>query len=98
VVGLEEVDKPEPLRARGGVWFRCGAQGLHVGAEPDFTPASRAHPAIRLASVEAFEQLATQLHAAGSPVEHAAVPIAERRLKTSDPFGNLIEFVVGSTG
>jgi catechol 2,3-dioxygenase-like lactoylglutathione lyase family enzyme len=26
LLGLEEVEKPAPLQARGGAWFRCGAQ------------------------------------------------------------------------
>jgi catechol 2,3-dioxygenase-like lactoylglutathione lyase family enzyme len=98
VVGLEEVEKPEPLRARGGVWFRCGAHGLHIGAEADFTPAPRAHVAVQLRDVAAFTALADRLEAAGYPVNHAAEPIAERRMKTLDPFGNLVEFVVGTTG
>ena len=25
VLGLEEIEKPENLRLRGGVWFACGA-------------------------------------------------------------------------
>jgi len=29
LLGLEEIDKPDELRARGGVWFRCGEQQLH---------------------------------------------------------------------
>lgn len=98
VIGLPEVEKPEPLRARGGVWFRCGAQGLHVGAEPGFEPARRAHPAIRLRDEAAYEQLVDRLTAAGHAVEEADVPIADRRMKTTDCFGNMLEFVVGTTG
>ena len=41
LLGLEEVDKPDPLRARGGVWFRVGTQQLHVGVVQAFTPARR---------------------------------------------------------
>ena len=33
LLGLDEIEKPEPLRPRGGVWFRCCAQELHVGIE-----------------------------------------------------------------
>ena len=98
VVGLDETPKPEPLRARGGVWFRCGEHGLHVGAEEGFAPAERAHPAIRVRDGAAFDALAERLRAAGYPAEDAEVPIAERRMKTRDPFGNMVEFVVGTTG
>lgn len=98
VVGLVEVEKPASLRARGGVWLRCGAQGLHVGAESCFVPADRAHPAIQLRDVAAYEALVARLTAADLPVEHAAEPIAERRMKSRDPFGNRLEFLVGTTG
>ena len=30
VLGLVEVPKPEPMRARGGMWFDCG---IHLGIE-----------------------------------------------------------------
>lgn len=46
LLGLEEIDKPEELRARGGVWFRCGEQQLHIGVEDGFAPAKKAHPAL----------------------------------------------------
>lgn len=98
LVGLPEVPKPDVLRDRGGVWFRVGEQGLHIGAEASFRPARRAHPAIRLRDEAAYEEMARRLHAAGLPVDEAAEPIAERRMKTTDPFGNLVEFVLGSTG
>jgi catechol 2,3-dioxygenase-like lactoylglutathione lyase family enzyme len=45
VLGLPEIAKPESLAARGGVWFQCGHQQLHLGVEEDFRPAKKAHPA-----------------------------------------------------
>ncbi len=45
LLGLDEIEKPEALRARGGAWFQVGAQQLHVGVEPGFAPARKAHPA-----------------------------------------------------
>ena len=41
LIGLPEVEKPEPLRQRGGVWFAVGSHQLHVGAEPEFAPARK---------------------------------------------------------
>lgn len=38
LLGMAEVEKPETLRGRGGVWFRAGDQQLHVGVEEPFTP------------------------------------------------------------
>jgi hypothetical protein len=43
LLGLVEVEKPDSLRGRGGVWF----QQLHVGVEEEFRPARKAHPALR---------------------------------------------------
>ena len=62
LLGLEEVEKPEPLRARGGVWFRVGAQQLHVGVEQEFAPARKAHPAF---AVSGYDELVVRLRAAG---------------------------------
>ena len=30
LLGMTEIAKPEDLRKRGGVWFQCGRQQLHV--------------------------------------------------------------------
>ena len=62
LLGLEELEKPESLRSRGGVWFRVGAQQLHVGVEASFSPARKAHPAF---SVSGYDALRARLQAAG---------------------------------
>jgi catechol 2,3-dioxygenase-like lactoylglutathione lyase family enzyme len=89
VLGLEELEKPEPLRARGGVWFSAGAQQLHVGVDQDFAPAAKAHPAF---AVDDLDALAERLAAAGFRVEwdHA---LDARRFYTADPWGNRLELV-----
>ena len=58
LLGLEELEKPESLRARGGVWFRVGAQQLHIGVEPEFAPARKAHPAF---AVSRYDELLDRL-------------------------------------
>jgi catechol 2,3-dioxygenase-like lactoylglutathione lyase family enzyme len=102
LLGLEEVDKPDALRSRGGCWFRVGegarSIGLHVGVLDPFVPATKAHPALRVRSLEALAEFAGTLAEAGYPVEWAEEPIADARLKTRDPFGNLVELLVGTTG
>ena len=92
LLGLEEVEKPEALRARGGVWFRVGAQELHVGVEPEFAPALKAHPAF---VVSGYDELVHRLRAAGAPVtDDASIP-GVRRSYVQDPWGNRIELVAG---
>jgi len=86
LIGLEEIEKPESLRGRGGVWF---AQ-LHVGVEHDFTPARKAHPALR---VENLDELATRLSAAGNRVEWNEEIPGVRRFFTFDPWGNRVELL-----
>jgi catechol 2,3-dioxygenase-like lactoylglutathione lyase family enzyme len=89
-LGLEEVEKPEPLRPRGGVWFRCGTQQLHIGVEQEFAPARKAHPAFQVAD---YEALLERLRAAGiEATPDESVP-GLRRSFVSDPWGNRIELL-----
>ena len=90
LLGLEELEKPEPLRSRGGVWFQVGAQQLHVGVEADFVPARKAHPAF---SVSGYDELQNRLRVAGVIVtEDNSIP-GLRRCYVADPWGNRIELV-----
>jgi len=80
LLGLVEVQKPRPLRGRGGVWFAVGAQQLHVGVEAaGFAPARTAHPALRVQAARLGE-LAERLSAAGFPVEWDDALEGTRRL------------------
>ena len=92
LLGLREVDKPAPLRARGGVWFQVGDQQLHVGVEELFAPARKAHPALRVRP-DALEALAGRLEAAGAPVVWDDALDGARRFYSEDPWGNRIELL-----
>ena len=92
LLGLAEVAKPDAMRARGGVWFAVGAQQLHVGVTDAFTPALKAHPALRVAS-EALDGLASRLEAAGAVVDWDEALAGVRRFYTADPWGNRIEIL-----
>jgi len=95
LVGLPEVEKPEPLRARGGAWFALGDRQLHVGVEADFEPARKAHVGLRLAPAE-LDALAARLAAAGVPVTWDEALPGERRFYSADPWGNRIEFLAAT--
>jgi len=41
ILGLQEAEKPLALRARGGCWFQCDKQQVHIGVEPGFHPPRR---------------------------------------------------------
>ena len=90
ILGLLEIEKPAPLRARGGCWFACGAHQLHIGVERDFRPAKKAHPAFAIADLDALRQ---KLAAHAIPiVDDDAIP-GTRRFFAEDPWGNRLEFV-----
>ncbi len=88
LLGLEELEKPEALRVRGGCWFRAGAPELHVGVEEPFSPARKAHPGL---VVDDLAELVAELRAEGivaTPDE--TIPGVERAY-VADPFGNRLE-------
>src|SRR3954454_20914721 len=88
VLGLEQLVKPEPLRAAGGAWFRCGDQQLHVGVAEPFAPATKGHPALAVSAREALQELAGRLEAAGHPARWDDRLPGVARLYCDDPWGN----------
>ena len=93
LLGMQELDKPDTLRGRGGCWFAiaaAGAQQLHIGVEEDFRPARKAHPAFRIAR---FDELRQRLTDHGCPVIDDNEIAGVRRFFSYDPWGNRLEFV-----
>jgi catechol 2,3-dioxygenase-like lactoylglutathione lyase family enzyme len=95
LLGLEEIAKPPGLAARGGVWFRVGAQELHVGVAKRFAAATKAHPALRVSTSGELERLAACLVAGGFAVRWAdpAEISGTTRFFVDDPWGNRLELV-----
>jgi catechol 2,3-dioxygenase-like lactoylglutathione lyase family enzyme len=90
ILGLKELAKPPNLALRGGVWFELGTQQLHLGIEPDFHPARKAHPAFR---VRDLRKLRATLEKSGfKPYEDEPLP-GYARCYVADPFGNRLEFL-----
>jgi len=89
VLGLPEIEKPEPLRSRGGCWFRVGSRQLHIGVEEPFRPANKAHPAFATLDIDAaFARL--EQHGIRCEWDEAVAGI--RRFYARDPWGNRLEF------
>ena len=92
LLGLTEVPKPSELAKRGGCWFElpegtCGQ--LHLGVDPDFRPARKAHVAFLASDVaELAETAQSQGH---EVVKDTADGIEQVYLY--DPFGNRLEFM-----
>lgn len=92
LLGMAEVPKPDTLSPEG-CWFAAGAVRIHIGSDPDFRPAGRAHPAL---CVQALDDLGARLEIAGySPEWDDRLP-GVRRFFACDPFGNRIEFMESS--
>jgi hypothetical protein len=92
---LAEVDKPPALAARGGCWFRGGGLEIHLGVDPDFRPAGKAHPGIVVTNLSA---LAGRLQDAGVAVEWDDKFPGYDRFYCADAVGNRLEFLEPRTG
>ena len=81
--------KPPHLERRGGCWFENETVKVHLGVDPEFRSARKAHPAL---VVEGLGDLVERLQVAGMPVHHEPL---ERclRVYVEDPFGNRIELM-----
>jgi catechol 2,3-dioxygenase-like lactoylglutathione lyase family enzyme len=90
LLGMREIEKPAPLRVRGGCWFECGTQQLHIGVEVDFRAARKAHPAFVATDLD---ELREALRAFGVKiVDDTSIP-GTRRFFADDPWGNRLEFI-----
>jgi len=90
VLGMKEIEKPPVLRARGGCWFECGSQQLHIGVERSFQAAKKAHPAF---AVFDLDELRKTLMDRGVTVADDDNLPGARRFYAEDPRGNRLEFV-----
>ncbi len=89
LLGLKEVEKPEVLRASGGMWFEAADVQLHVGVEDAVAPSKR-HPAFEVEDVEGIRRY---LRESGVRTKDEPDIPGVRRFSFYDPFGNRIEFM-----
>lgn len=92
VLGMTEIPKPTELAKRGGCWFESGGVQIHLGVEPDFRPAKKAHPALRCAD---YEGVLARLRREGVAVDEPGDIPGARRCHFHDCFGNRIELIAG---
>jgi catechol 2,3-dioxygenase-like lactoylglutathione lyase family enzyme len=90
ILGMEEIEKPDELKKRGGVWFRCGAHQIHIGVDPHFSPAQKAHPAIHVHDLSALRARLAEYRV---PVKEDDLLPGADRFYVDDPFGNRLEFL-----
>jgi lactoylglutathione lyase len=87
---IPEVSKPPELAKRGGVWFENSRVKVHLGVDPDFRPARKAHPALLVQNLGA---LVRRLRDAGVDVMDAEPIPGYHHVYISDPFGNRLELM-----
>lgn len=90
LLGLTQLPKPTEMAGRGGAWFQAGPTQIHLGADPDFVPAKKAHPALVFTGIDS---LVKALQAAGHDVREGLTVDGVTQIFTDDPFGNRIELI-----
>ncbi len=90
ILGFSEVEKPDYMKARGGLWLKSGAVNLHMGVEADFRPAQKAHPALIVDDIAGYED---KLREAGHEIKPDRPVPGFIRFSSHDCFGNRLEFM-----
>ena len=90
VLGLPEQPKPPNLAKRGGCWFGTGAVRIHLGVDPHFHPATKAHPGLLVSDLESMLRTCRE-H--GVDIADAEPLAGFERAYVYDPFGNRLELM-----
>jgi catechol 2,3-dioxygenase-like lactoylglutathione lyase family enzyme len=90
LLGIPQVPKPEHLANRGGCWFESGSVKIHLGVDPDFRAARKAHPALL---VDGLDDLVARLRDSGVAVQPGEPLDGYEHVYVDDPFGNRMELM-----
>jgi catechol 2,3-dioxygenase-like lactoylglutathione lyase family enzyme len=90
ILGFTEIEKPASMTGRNSIWFAAGAVNLHLGIEPEFHPAKRAHPAFVVADLD---DILSACERAGLGTKPDTSFNGFRRVHVLDPFGNRLELM-----
>ena len=88
--GLEEIPKPQELRANGGAWYQLGSAQLHLSRDAAAdNHGSKRHVCFHVSNLD---QIREHLASAGVEIIPDDEPIpGSPRFYVRDPGGNLIE-------
>ncbi|MER2037914.1 MAG: VOC family protein [Solibacillus sp.] len=91
ILQLQEIEKPDSLKGRGGFWIQVGDREVHIGTEDGFDRTqTKAHIAYE---VEDLTYWKNRLVNEGIQLMDA-VPIPNfDRFEFRDPFGNRVEMI-----
>lgn len=90
LLGLEEIEKPEVLKANGGLWYAVADVQLHVGVEDVVAPSKR-HPAFEVDEAKQVRAYLEQHNVRTK--DEPDIPGVVHRFSLFDPFGNRIELL-----
>jgi catechol 2,3-dioxygenase-like lactoylglutathione lyase family enzyme len=90
VLGFVEIEKPDALKANGGLWYKVGDIELHIGVENREGYRSKSHPAFEVENVEAARRYLEEKGVA--TYDEKPIP-GVVRFSFRDPFHNRIEFL-----
>ncbi len=97
LLGLEEIEKPDSLKASGGVWFKISGAELHLGVEslslslPEGEGNySKRHPAFEIKNLDEVKKYLGENNV--KIKEEIPIP-GRKRFSFYDPFGNRIELL-----
>ncbi len=90
ILGFTEIEKPAAMAGRKSIWFIAGPVNLHLGIEPDFHPAKRAHPAF---VVDTLDEIVAACERNGFSTKPDTSFNGFSRVHVFDPFGNRLELM-----
>ncbi len=91
ILGLQEVEKPESLKGRGGFWLKVGDKDVHIGTEDDFDRLkTKAHIAYEVEDISYWKNRLTKENI--QILDGVPIPNFER-FEFRDPFGNRVEMI-----
>lgn len=94
MLGMNEIEKPDALKPRGGFWLAVGELQLHVGTEDGIErDQTKAHVAYHVDNLDHWQR---RLSSCGIDIV-AGIPIPGfDRFEFRDPFGNRVEIISDS--
>src|SRR5699024_2185586 len=91
VLALEEVEKPESLKERGGVWLKVGERDVHVGTEDGVDRlTTEAHLAYLVDDISYWTNVLEKNDI--QPIEGDPIPGFDR-FEFRDALGNRVEMI-----
>jgi catechol 2,3-dioxygenase-like lactoylglutathione lyase family enzyme len=96
LLGLLEIEKPDPLKNRGGFWVSVGSQSVHIGTEEGIDRTqTKAHIAYQVDDLSYWRKHLTEN---GIRIEESIPIPGFDRFEFRDPFGNRVEMIQSSSG